>query len=104
MSTKTLIIKMTSATTCEVENVIALVPGTPFEPPAGRVLLTVARTVFVGIGFVGTLQEDGSWTFAAPAPDEAPPEELTVQDRIAQAEAKFAEGLAEITALKGQLG
>lgn len=104
MSTKTLIIVMTSAVTCLVENVINLAPGTPFDPPAGRVLLTVARSVYVGPGFSGTLDAKNGWTFAPPEPTETPEEPVSVQDQISALEVVIGEAAQRLDSLKAIVG
>lgn len=101
---KTLVVLMTSATTCVVENVITLAAGVPYDPPAGRVLLRVGRLAYVGPGFIGTLGTDGNWTFAPPAPNEEPPPAVNVQDRIDALEAANAQISAEIAGLRATLG
>lgn len=103
MLTKTLIVLLTSAATCLVENVIALVPGTPFEPPLGRVLLTVPRDLYVGPGFTGTLLP-GGWTWAAPPIGVEPPAPVNVLEQVELLEASNTAQAAQIAALRAALG
>ena len=99
---KTVIMRLTSPATSEVENVIRLAPGTPYDPPAGRVMLNVPSDAYVGPGFIGTLT-DGVWSFAPP---EEPPveDDGTVQEKIAAAEAKLNDAMAALNAVKAALG